>query len=201
MAEQRPVYRWMCCQCGGDNNIILDQGCSSCFNHWKCSSCQFYEFASRSSIHFEPLSIQSHPVTDHISSSSRGLSEDGPATTQQSPPYTTEYYADENAALRSPSLIAAIVRSTPSPSPPTPVTPGYRVRPTPSHFHLNKSSDPVALRRRSDSRTEVYSNLSISGFDAHKEDEAFDDLTKPIDEGLLLGVIRACLGGEGVPRA
>ncbi|CAG5156682.1 uncharacterized protein ALTATR162_LOCUS4479 [Alternaria atra] len=42
-----PVYRWQCCGCGSDNSYKTDQGCPSCWNHWRGHCCYVYNDSLR----------------------------------------------------------------------------------------------------------------------------------------------------------
>jgi hypothetical protein len=35
-------YRWICCECGGDNSYSHDAGCASCSFHWRQACCIIY---------------------------------------------------------------------------------------------------------------------------------------------------------------
>jgi hypothetical protein len=45
--EHRPVWRWLCCACGGSNSVKTDAGCANCCNHWKRGCCQVYDANAR----------------------------------------------------------------------------------------------------------------------------------------------------------
>jgi hypothetical protein len=36
------LYRWICCNCGGDNSCSHDAGCHNCSNHWRQGCCTVY---------------------------------------------------------------------------------------------------------------------------------------------------------------
>lgn len=36
------LYRWTCCECGGDNSYDYQPGCTDCNKHWRCGSCIVY---------------------------------------------------------------------------------------------------------------------------------------------------------------
>jgi hypothetical protein len=45
--ERKPVWRWICCNCGFDNSYKTDQGCVNCHNHWRDDKCTVYNANAR----------------------------------------------------------------------------------------------------------------------------------------------------------
>jgi hypothetical protein len=40
------VYRWQCCNCGGNNSCVTDASCVFCYSHQYCDCCYTYDFYS-----------------------------------------------------------------------------------------------------------------------------------------------------------
>ncbi|KAF2846127.1 hypothetical protein T440DRAFT_248357 [Plenodomus tracheiphilus IPT5] len=43
----KPNWRWICCDCGGNNSCSLDEGCAMC-QHWRCGACEMFDASVKS---------------------------------------------------------------------------------------------------------------------------------------------------------
>jgi len=43
--HHKPVLRWQCCSCYGNNSVATDLGCAFCNNHNKCGYCKVWDDA------------------------------------------------------------------------------------------------------------------------------------------------------------
>lgn len=90
------IYRWICCNCGGDNNCSIDAGCRECNNHWRQACCVVYEAykrgprrgdqSYRETIPDEPMLSQHAPEAGSIKKADERVPDKtlGPSTTGSS---------------------------------------------------------------------------------------------------------------------
>jgi hypothetical protein len=127
---------------------------------------------------------------------------------------TVEYYADDDAVLRSPGLTAIIVKTTPSPTPPPLVTPIFRPPPSiqtvghPSSRRQKKSNrrktrtrptqgDWVLIREMDPNRPDIAQQVSEHALNSDSGSED-DEMVEP-DSPDTTAALSTLIGAQTVP--